>query len=61
MPDEIAGIWFPEITICLSGVVPIILPDSDGISPVVLAIDANGSTVYISNGEQKQVLKMKLK
>jgi len=47
--------------ITLSGVVSTILSDSDGISPVGLAIDATGSTLYISDSEHNQILKMKLK
>jgi serine/threonine protein kinase, bacterial len=47
--------------ITAAGVVSTIVSDSDGISPVGLAIDATGSTLYISDGEHNQILKMKLK
>lgn len=43
------------------GVVSTIISDSNGISPVGLAIDATGSTLYISDEEHNQILKMKLK
>jgi sugar lactone lactonase YvrE len=44
-----------------AGIVSTIVSDSDGISPVGLAIDPSGSTLYISDGEHNQILKMKLK
>ena len=44
-----------------AGVVSTIISDSNGISPVGLAIDATGSILYISDGEHNQILKMKLK